>query len=122
MAGLRNIYNMIINTKFKKAILISIGAIILFTLLIILFISPITKYLVEKYDEKYTGRQIKMDWAYVNPFTGYVHFSNLKIYESKSDSLFFSAQGLSANFSLLKILSKTYEISQLTLDHPYGII
>jgi len=29
-----------------------------------------------------------MDWVYVNPFTGYVHFSNLRIYEAKSDSVY----------------------------------
>jgi hypothetical protein len=89
---------------------------------VILFISLITKYLVEKYDEKYTGRQITMDWAYVNPFTGYIHFSNLKIYELKSDSIFFSADGVSANIAMLKLFSKTYEISRFTLNHPRGTI
>ena len=89
---------------------------------IILFISPIIKYLIEKYDVKYTSREITMDWAYVNPFTGYVHLNNLKIYEFKSDSVFISANGLSANFSMLKLLSKNYEISTVTLDHPWGII
>ena len=63
-----------------------------------------------------------MDWAYVNPFTGYIHFSNLKIYEEKSDSIFFSADGVSVNISMLKLFSKTYEISKLTLNHPRGII
>jgi hypothetical protein len=87
-----------------------------------LVISPLTKYLVEKYDEKYTGRQITMDWAYVNPFTGYIHFNGLKIYELKSDSIFFSAEGVNANFEMLKLFSKRYEISKLTLDHPKGIV
>jgi len=66
-----------------------------------------------------------MGWVYVNPFTGYVHISNLKIYESKKlpackkgDSIFFSAKGVSANFAIFKLLSKTIEIS----DQPKGII
>ena len=63
-----------------------------------------------------------MDWAYVNPLTGYIHFSNLKIYELKSDSIFFSADGVSANISMLKLFSKTFEISKLTLNHPRGVI
>jgi hypothetical protein len=58
----------------------------------------------------------------VNPLTGYIHFSNFKIYELKSDSIFFSADGLSANVAMLKLFSKTYEISKLTLNHPRGII
>ena len=115
--------------KLKKTFIIVISSILITVVVIILLISPITKYLIEKYDEKYTGRQIKMDWLYLNPFTGYIYISNLKIYESKNvtsfrdgDSIFFSAKGLSANFAMLKLLSKTIEISELTLDHPKGII
>ena len=111
-------------SKFKKPLIILIITITTLVVLAIVFISPITKYLVEKYDAKYTGREIKMDWAYVNPFTGYIHFSNVKIYELSSDSIFFAANGVSANFSMFKILSKTktYEISDLTLNQPNGII
>jgi hypothetical protein len=94
-----------------------IGALIL-AVVIIIFISPITKYLIEKYDEKYTGRQITLDWAYVNPFTGYIRLQNLKIYEYKSDSIFLSAGSLSADFSVRKLLSHTFQISSATLDHP----
>ena len=108
--------------KFKKTLFIFISTIIIIIVVFILFISPITKYLVEKYDEKYTGRQIKMDWAYVNLFTGYTHFSNLKIYEFKSDSIFFSADGISISVAMFKLFSKTYEISELTLNHPHGIV
>ena len=108
--------------KFKKTLFILISTIIIIVVVFIIFISPITKYLVEKYDEKYTGRQIKMDWAYVNLFTGYTHFSNLKIYEFKSDSIFFSADGLSIRVAMFKLFSKTYEISELTLNRPHGIV
>jgi len=63
-----------------------------------------------------------MSWAYVNPFTGYIYFRNLKIYELKSDSIFFSADGVGANIAMLKLFSKTYEISKITLNHPRGTI
>jgi len=118
-----------INTKIKKATIIVVCFIALTMVVVILLISPIAKYLIEKYDEKYTGRQINLGWIYVNPFTGYVHISDLKIHESKSlpdsmkgDSIFFSAKGVSADFALVKLLSKTIEISEITLDHPRGII
>ena len=90
--------------------------------LIILFISPITKYLIEKYDEKYTGRQITMSWAYVNPFTGYVHFSNVKIYEEQSDSIAFSVNSLSGTFKMRKIFSGKYILRELILDHPKWMV
>jgi len=109
-------------SKLKKVFKISIISITIFVIAVILFISPFTKYLVEKYDVKYTGREIKVDWAYVNPFSGYIYFSNMKIYELKSNSLFFCANGLSANISIYKLLSKTYEVSELTIDHPRGIV
>ncbi len=115
--------------KLKALIFSIIGFIIIAFITIVLFISPIAKYLGTKYGEKYTGRQIKMGLVYVNPFTGYVHISNLRIYDSKSspditnsDSLFFSAKGVGANFALFKMLWKNIEITKITLDQPIGII
>jgi hypothetical protein len=111
--------------KGRKFIRLLIILSIVFTVVVttlLLVLSPLTKYLIEKYDEKYTGRQITMDWAYVNPFTGYVYFSNLRICESKSDQVFFMAKGMGANVALLKLLFQTYEISELTIDCPRGII
>jgi hypothetical protein len=84
--------------------------------LIILFISPIAKYLIEKYDTKYTGREITLDWAYVNPFTGYIHLNDVKFYESKTDSIFLSASGLSGHFDMQKLFSKEYVVQNLNLD------
>jgi hypothetical protein len=91
-------------------------------ILIILFISPIAKWAVEKYDTKYSGREITMDLPYINPFTGYVHLRNLKIYEAKSDSVFFSTRAITVNLEMLKLFSKTYELSSVTLDTPVGKI
>lgn len=108
--------------KLKKTLLILLSSIVILTVGTILFISPITKYLVEKYDIKYTGRQITMDWAYVNPFTGYIHLSNVKIYENKTDSVFLAFDGIKGNFSMIKLFSKNYEISELELNHPKGVV
>ncbi|HEY3369577.1 MAG TPA: DUF748 domain-containing protein [Prolixibacteraceae bacterium] len=105
-------------SRWKKPLLIFLLVVVVFVGLVILFISPITKRLIERYDYKYTGREIKMDRAYVNPFTGYIDFTNFRIYESKSDSVFLSVRDLSLNMTLHKLLSKTYEISQLTIDQP----
>lgn len=109
-------------TRFRKSLFITAGVVFLAFVLVILFISPITKYLVEKYDLEYTGRQITMDVAYVNPFTGFIHFRNLKIYEANSDSIFFSTTGFSVNIAMIKLFSKTYEITHLKLENPKGIL
>jgi hypothetical protein len=109
-------------SKFEKILLIITSPIIILAMAVILFNSAITKYIAGKYDEKYTGRKITMDWAYVNPLTGYIYFSNLKIHELKSDSVFFSTDGIGVNISILKLFSGTFEISKLTLIHPRGAI
>jgi len=117
------------NTKLRKTIIVVLVSTILMVGAIILFISPIAKYLIEKHDVKYTGREIKTGWVYLNPFTGYIHISNFKIYESKDvqalcmeDSIFFSATSISANFGIFKLLTKTIEITELTLVQPKGIV
>ena len=110
------------DTRLKKGVLIFITSLILIVVLVIIFISPLAKYMVEKYDEKYTGRQIKLGWAYVNPFTGYIYLNNVEIYEANSDSLFLTSNSISANFGILKLFKKVYEISDLTLNKPKGNI
>ena len=109
-------------SRLKKVFGITVGAILISVVLVILFISPLTKYLLEKYDIKLIGRELTMDWAYVNPFTGYVHLNDLRIQEEKGDSLFLSVEGVSASFTLRKLLFQTVEITQLTLDKPWGRI
>ncbi len=109
-------------SKLKKALKLSLIAVIILVVVVIAFVSPLTKYLIEKFDKKYTGREIKMDWVYVNPFTGYLHFSGLKIYEFESDTIFFSTDGLSVNVALSKLFSRTYEIEELTLNNPWGLV
>ena len=109
-------------SRVKRDFGITVGAILISVVLVILFISPLTKYLLEKYDVKLIGRELTMDWVYVNPFTGYVHLNDLRIFEEQGDSLFLSIEGTSASFTLRKLLFQTVEITQLTLDKPWGRI
>jgi hypothetical protein len=113
--------------RFKRTIFGLAGLALAIIAVAFSVISPLTKYLIEKHDQKYTGRKITMDWAYANPFTGYLYIKNLKIYERlnsanepQADSIFISARSLSLNFALLKLPFNTYEVSELTLDHPRG--
>jgi hypothetical protein len=116
-------------SRYKKPLITVIISIFVIVIAVILLTSPGTKYLIEKNDIKYIGREIKTGRVYVNLFTGYIHISNLKIYESKNqadtlgtDSVFFSAKGIGAHIALLKLLSRTIEIKDISLDHPMGII
>jgi hypothetical protein len=110
------------NTRLKKGLAIAAGTILFTVILVVIFISPVAKYLIEKYDVKYSGREITLKWIYINPFTGYVHIDGLKIFENQNDSVFFSADGISVNFEMHKLLSKTCEISELSIDKPIMVI
>jgi hypothetical protein len=103
---------------YLKISAIIVGIIAVLAILVIVFISPITKYLIEKYDAQYTGRKITMNFAYVNPFTGYIYFNGLRVFESQSDSLFLAMDGVSANVSVLKLFSKVYEVNEVALEAP----
>lgn len=109
-------------SKLKKSLLVLLTIILLLAAMIVWFVSPLSKYLIERYDVKYTGRNISIHGAYVNPFTGYVHLSGVKIFEQNNDTIFFSVEGLSANIEMLNLFSGDVVISSITLDHPKGMI
>jgi len=104
--------------KWKKItvriLIILAGILVLLTLVA----SPLTKYLVQKYDEKFTGREITLGRAIVNPLAGSVGLRNFKIHESESDTIFFSAAKFSANISILKLINGVYDISSIQLNRP----
>ncbi len=103
--------------RLKKFLVIFTVTAFIVIALVIAFISPITRYLIQKYDAKYTGREITLDWALVNPFSGYLHLHNLKIYEYKSDTVFLAAGGLTVRVSLYKLFSHTLQLNNASLDN-----
>lgn len=86
--------------------------------------SPIGKYIIESYvGPKVLGRKIKTSWVYVNPLTGYVHISGLKIYEPGGDSLtILKADELNVHYNIPKTLTKTFEFTDAELVRPVGWI
>src|ERR1700740_1998027 len=108
--------------RLLKSLITTVCVAVVFVILVLLFISPIAKYLIEKHDVELTGREIKIDWAYVNPFTGYVYLNNPRIYELNSDTLALTAKGISANIALSGLLSKTCNVGDLELNQPMWFI
>jgi hypothetical protein len=104
--------------KINKGILVTLIALFGFIILVILFISPIAKNVIQRNDEKFLGRRVQVGFVYVNPFSGKVHLKNLKIYEKEGNRIFFSVKDLSVNVNMLKLFSKTYEISRVSLNSP----
>jgi hypothetical protein len=107
-----------ISVKAKRRIIIASGIMLFLIAVVILFISPFAKYLIQKNGEKWLGRQVKMGWLYLNPLTGNATIKNLKILEPGGDTIFFSAKEISVSVSILKIIRKSYEIKKLSINNP----
>jgi len=113
---MKNLFRRIKN-RFLRILAIAVTGIAAFLIVVIIFISPIAKYLIEKYSEKYIGRKMEMSWLYVNPFTGRFHAYGFIIHEKKSKSNFISVGDCSFNISLYKLRLHTIDVSSITLDH-----
>src|ERR1700739_3327331 len=86
--------------------------------LLFVFISPITKWTIEKYSVQYTGRQIKMDKLWINLLTGTIDSKGLKIYEANSSKIFFQCSQLYGNIKVHKLLAKEYDLTEIKLADP----
>ncbi len=93
-------------------------------ILLIVFISPITKYLIEKYDTKYVGREIEIGKLHLNIFNGKLELTDLKIYEAQSNALFFKTGLLFVQINPYKAaLKQHYDIKTFKLnDYELNII
>ncbi|MEN9686317.1 MAG: hypothetical protein RLZZ28_2103 [Bacteroidota bacterium] len=101
-----------------KILLVLLTIVISLFIVTAIFISPITKYLVEKYSVKYTGRQILMDGLTINLLNGNVHITGLKIYEAKKKELFFTCKDAVVNITVYRLWAGNYEITQLKASSP----
>jgi hypothetical protein len=106
----------------KKKIAIGVVSVFVVFAALLLISSPLAKYLVEKYDVRYLGREVTVDWVYVNPFTGFIHLQGPEVKELNNDTIFFSANSVSANFAMLRMFYDAYEITELNIDKPVGFI
>lgn len=88
-------------------------------LMIIIFISPISKYLIEKYSEAYTGRKIRMEELSINIFNGSITTKGLIVYEAKSSRPFFKADAIDLNIAVYKLWVGKYDITSVELSNPY---
>lgn len=105
--------------KGLKVFLFVTGVFMLLLVLTVLFISPITKYLIEKHSEEYTGRKITMEGLSINIFNGKLKANGLKIKEAASKADFFACDELELNLAVYKLWAAQYEISSLRISRPY---
>jgi hypothetical protein len=101
--------------KISIGVLITLVALLV---LVILFVSPITKWAIEKYSPKYVGRQITMDGLSINIFTGSITSKGFKLFEKDGKNIFFKANELYANINVHKVLSSEYDFTEIKINKP----
>jgi hypothetical protein len=87
-------------------------------LLAFLFISPITKYVIERNSEAWTGRKIRIESLWINLFGGAAHLKGFRMLEQHSDSTFLFIPEISCNVSVHQLLSGRYVVESLSLTRP----
>ncbi|HTA83914.1 MAG TPA: DUF748 domain-containing protein [Bacteroidia bacterium] len=101
--------------KYISAFLLILVGIIVILLLIV---SPIAKYEINKNCVQWTGRHISVGRVSLNPLTGSVFIKDLKIYEADSTTVFFDCHDIYIKVNLKKLLSSNYEIEEIKIDKP----
>jgi len=108
-------------TPGKIAVTILISVFILFVAAFFA-ISPAVKYLVEKNSVEWTGRKITMKHLFVNLWEMNVTVKDLKVYENKSNAVFFSAGKIFTDISVLPMLKSEYRIHTIQIESPRVLI
>jgi len=105
--------------KLTVTILISV-----FVLLLAVFfaISPIAKYVIEKNSVEWTGRKITMKHLFINLWKMNVTVKDLKVYENKSNNVFFSAGKIFTDISVLPMLKGEFRINTIQIHAPNVVI
>ncbi len=104
--------------KIVKILVWILGIVIGLILLILIFISPIAKYIIEHNSEKWIGRQVMLTQLSINLFNGKVNVGGLKILEKDKKTQFIGVQHLLVDIDEGKLFHSVYRIEHLHIDDP----
>ncbi len=96
----------------KKWIFRVLGGVFLLLVLLGLCISPLLKWVIEKYDVEILGREVLIEELRLNILNGSVYINDLVIKEKDGSTDFVKAGGFSLTLDLLKLLQGEYLIKQ----------
>src|SRR6202034_3216453 len=95
-------------------LLILVGIIVI----LLLIVSPIAKYEINKNCVQWTGRHISVGRVSLNPLTGSVFIKDLKIYEADSTTVFFDCHDIYVKLNLKKLFASNYDVEEIRIDKP----
>ncbi|MBU2652185.1 MAG: DUF748 domain-containing protein, partial [Bacteroidetes bacterium] len=87
-------------------------------LLILLLVSPVICYIVEKNSENWIGRTVEIEKLGINLLNGKINIRGLSLYEAVSDTVFFHANQILVDINLWKLWNGIYHIEKFNLVDP----
>jgi len=85
--------------------------------LLLIFISPVVEWVIEKYSYEYIGRQVQMEDLTINLLVGRLHIENMTINESKgSEQVWLTCNNISGAINVPSLLLGKYELQYVIVD------
>ena len=105
-----------------KILLWIIGVLLGLFLLIMLIVSPVARYVIEKNSETWIGRTVEIDKLGINLLNGRINIKDLAVYEANRDTVFFHVNHILVDINIWKLIWGTYHIEQLHIVDPFAMI
>ncbi|KAF5069590.1 hypothetical protein DSECCO2_231170 [anaerobic digester metagenome] len=102
---------------FTKLIALLLGIVTGIVILILVFVSPVPEYLIEKNSREWTGRKIEMDRLGINLLNGKVGIKQLKVYEADDRGLFVTVGKIRINTALLSFLNGRNIVEDVLIEN-----
>lgn len=102
----------------KKIILLPILILVLVLGLLTLAAGPLLSWYISHNGPSLMGRDMYLDHASINLFTGGIEADSLVIYEADSQTQFLSISHINSHLSVSRLFMGTYYLSHLDLIHP----
>lgn len=103
--------------KFLKYILYLFAITLTLVVLIIIFINPIAKWAIQKYDTKFIGREITLNAINIGVLNGSLDIVGLTVYEKNSDKRFLTFGELKTKISIWQTIKSKYIIEYFELSN-----
>lgn len=105
--------------KTLKYLSILLIVVIAFLVLVILFIDPIAKYAIQKYDKQYLGREISLNNIHINVFTASLEINDFKLYEKDGKTPFVSWSKFYTQTDYVPLFKNELNIYPLEINNLY---
>lgn len=108
--------------KSVKVLIIIAAVLVGLFLLLAAIVSPVAHWYIEKHSKDLCGRVVTMDDLHINLFTGSVEIEGLVALEKNDKDTCLAFDRLFVDMSLWKLLGKTVQLNEITLEKPLVVI